>query len=75
MKKIGEILYLIGIPLVLAFGLIISHYYPFLLPVSTFGLFGLYMFLFSPFKKIFARILFIIVFIVNLIGSVLLYFA
>ncbi|WP_084040581.1 DUF5970 family protein [Gracilibacillus boraciitolerans] len=73
MKKSVELLYLFGIPLIFLFGIIVSNYYAFLLPVSTFGLFGLYMFLFSPFKKKYIRFLFLFVFLSGMISSIFLY--
>ena len=65
--------YYAGMPVVLLIGLAIGHFYPFLYPAGTFGLFALYLFAFSPSRNKWIRALLLFVFLVNLAASVLLY--
>jgi len=52
-----QLLYILGIPAVLVVGLIIGYFYPFLYPAGTFGLFALYMLVFSPLRNKWVRLL------------------
>jgi hypothetical protein len=65
--------YYLGMPAVLALGLVIGHFCPFLYPVGTFGLFALYLFAFSPSRNKWIRALLLFIFLLNLAASVLLY--
>jgi len=52
-----QLLYILGIPAVFLVGLIIGHFYPFLYPAATFGLFALYLLVFSPLRNKWVRLL------------------
>ncbi|AHD07378.1 DUF5970 family protein [Paenibacillus larvae] len=65
--------YLVGIPVILFVGYLISLTCEFLLPLLTFGLAGLYLFVFAPVQNKIAKSLFLLIFILNLLGSIALY--
>ena len=73
MIALKQLLYILGIPAVLVVGLIIGHFYPFLYPAGTFGLFALYLLVFSPLRNKWVRLLLLFILIVNLAASALLY--
>ncbi|WP_353618118.1 DUF5970 family protein [Pseudomonas sp. ISL-88] len=64
---------LIGVPIVMIIGYVISLSFEWLFPVLTFGAAGLYIFLFAPFHKM-IRYVFLLIFLINLLSSIVLYF-
>nr|WGD88085.1 DUF5970 family protein [Bacillus subtilis] len=65
---------LIGVPIVMIIGYIISLSFEWLFPVLTFGAAGLYIFIFAPIQNRFVRYFFLFVFLINLLASLALYF-
>ena len=64
---------LIGVPIVMIIGYIISLSFEWLFPVLTFGVAGLYLFIFGPIHNKLIRYFFLFVFLINLLSSVALY--
>ncbi|MDQ8056684.1 DUF5970 family protein [Bacillus velezensis] len=65
---------LIGVPIVMIIGYIISLSFEWLFPVLTFGVAGLYLFIFAPVQNKFIRYIFLLIFVINLLASAALYF-
>ena len=64
---------LIGVPIVMIIGYIISLSFEWLFRVLTFGVAGLYLFIFAPIHNKLIRYFFLFVFLINLLSSVALY--
>ncbi|WP_353854292.1 DUF5970 family protein [Bacillus sp. Bos-x628] len=66
--------YLLGVPVILAMGCLVSMSHDFLFPVLTFGLVGLYLFIFSSVQNKWVNYFFLLIFVLNLLASIALYF-
>ncbi|MBR0620445.1 DUF5970 family protein [Bacillus pumilus] len=72
-SKNGGYLYLLWLPVIMAAGYGISLLVPFLQPVLTLGVAGLYLFIFGDFQVRQVRYIFMFVFLINVLFSVMLF--
>ncbi|MDI0274156.1 DUF5970 family protein [Bacillus safensis] len=72
-SKNGGYLYLLWLPVLMGIGYGISLLVPFLQPVLTLGIAGLYIFMFGDFQVRQVRYIFMFVFLINVLFSVMLF--
>ncbi|PRS63933.1 DUF5970 family protein [Bacillus pumilus] len=72
-SKNGGYLYLLWLPVIMGVGYGISLLVPFLQPVLTLGIAGLYLFMFGDFQVRQVRYIFMFVFLINVLFSVMLF--
>ncbi|MBQ4814785.1 DUF5970 family protein [Bacillus pumilus] len=72
-SKNGGYLYLLLLPIIIGAGYGISLLVPFLQPVLTLGIAGLYIFIFGDFQVRQVRYIFMFVFLINVLFSVMLF--
>ncbi|WAT80502.1 DUF5970 family protein [Bacillus safensis] len=72
-SKNGGYLYLLWLPVLMGIGYGISLLVPFLQPVLTLGIAGLYIFIFGDFQVRQVRYIFMFVFLINVLFSVMLF--
>ncbi|MEW6978900.1 DUF5970 family protein [Bacillus pumilus] len=71
-SKNGSYLYLLWLPVIIGAGYGISLFVPFLQPVLTLGIAGLFIFIFGDFQVRQVRYIFMFVFLINVLFSVML---
>ncbi|MCM3061680.1 DUF5970 family protein [Bacillus altitudinis] len=72
-SKNGGYLYLLWLPVIIGAGYGSSLFVPFLQPVLTLGIAGLYIFIFGDFQVRQVRYIFMFVFLINVLFSVMLF--
>ncbi|MFJ5964248.1 DUF5970 family protein [Bacillus sp. NPDC093026] len=72
-SKNGSYLYLLWLPIMIGAGYGISLFVPFLQPVLTLGIAGLYIFIFGDFQVRQVKYIFMFVFLINVLFSVMLF--
>ncbi|MER0141120.1 DUF5970 family protein [Bacillus safensis subsp. safensis] len=72
-SKNGGYLYLLWLPVLMGIGYGISLLVPFLQPVLTLGIASLYIFMFGDFQVRQVRYIFMFVFLINVLFSVMLF--
>ncbi|WP_353854293.1 DUF5970 family protein [Bacillus sp. Bos-x628] len=72
-SKNGSYLYLLWLPIMIGAGYGISLFVPFLQPVLTLGIAGLYIFIFGVFQVRQVKYIFMFVFLINVLFSVMLF--
>ncbi|CAI7726310.1 MULTISPECIES: DUF5970 family protein [Bacillus] len=72
-SKNGGYLYLLWLPVIIGAGYGISLFVLFLQPVLTLGIAGLYIFIFGDFQVRQVRYIFMFVFLINVLFSVMLF--
>ncbi|MFL0448997.1 DUF5970 family protein [Bacillus altitudinis] len=72
-SKNGGYLYLLWLPVIIGAGYGISLFVSFLQPVLTLGIAGLYIFMFGDFQVRQVRYIFMFVFLINVLFSLMLF--